>query len=934
MPRKTIFLVSKKWCSILELTSLSQSSNKRNTVRHYLPISKLVICSVIIYTARYTYVKFKSDDTSELFSQTPMIWITANQRLARYLHQQHDQSLDCLSLKNWLIRTYSTLPTPSLLLSEQQELILWDYTISAALKDKQSELALLSTHGLTKTAQAAWHLLKNWEIAPSALADSDFPEISAFYQWALAFGQHCKENNWVDISVATDQIIAYVLQQKLILPSQINLVGFEDISPQTQHLFDALSSVSSLNQIKRVDALPFQDPAADSTTQRETVTHKMGLENEEAELLAMAQWAYDLLDTEKHEKKIACVVPNLSAIRHQVVRVFNQVFKSTPHLFNISGGQTFNTFPLISTALDILQLDFSLIDIALLSRTLLSPFLGGAEQEYTARAALDISLKQAQESHISWENMRLLADKQANCPIWRTQCDHYLTHFTTANTYQSAHNWSQHFSEQLQHMGWPGERSLNSAEYQQVKRWQSLLEEFSSLDTVLKPLSRKKALHYFTHLAKSTVFQSETPETSIQVLGLLEATGLSFDYLWVSGMNQEDWPGNVSPNPFIPLVLQRNHHMPHASTERELEYSCKLTQNFCHSANNVIFSYALKKEDRAQMPSALISYLPAVTAENSFLPLSPSRYCVPQDGRYSLEYVYDDYGPPLHSEAKTQGDAALLKHQSACPFRAFAHIRLGATRIPAITFSMTPQERGICLHAVLEQVWKKLGDHETLCRQDADTLERLLTPIVRQVLTATAKKRAVRLKSRFIALEQQRLITHLKAWLEIEKKRPPFRVVALEQTIHTQFAGLTFKLRADREDELADGARVLIDYKTGNCSLTHWFGERPDEPQLPLYGLTSEHPIHGLIFAQILANQYQFRGVSEENCGILGVQSIDQQKFSDVSTLDAFYGEQKLHLTRLALEFQTGYAKVDPKQPEKTCRHCDLQSLCRVHEHR
>jgi hypothetical protein len=37
-------------------------------------------------------------------------------------------------------------------------------------------------------------------------------------------------------------------------------------------------------------------------------------------------------------------------------------------------------------------------------------------------------------------------------------------------------------------------------------------------------------------------------------------------------------------------------------------------------------------------------------------------------------------------------------------------------------------------------------------------------------------------------------------------------------------------------------------------------------------------------------------------------------------------------LERLAGEFASGHAAVDPKQRPQTCRECDLQPLCRVHE--
>lgn len=849
-------------------------------------------------------------------------WITANQRLALHLRQQYDQTqqllgrtvwetADCLSLKNWLTRTYQALPNAKFILSEHQELAVWEDIITHALTDMQPELALLSTRSLAKTAQDAWHLLKGWETPLSLLAHSDSHEVAAFYRWATMFDEQCQEKNWVDFSTCVDKVITSLGKHELALPTQIILAGFEEISPQTQRLFDILSTLCKLS---------FQDTSILPKT-----LQKVGLENEETELQAMAQWAYKI-QAENPGMTIGCVLPNLSFIRHDVERIFNRVFASKP-LFNISGGQPFHRFGMIQTAFDILQLGVSTIEIPRLSRLLTSPFLGGAEKELTARAALDIRFKETQEYQIYWKTMQFLAEKQGDTPIWLAQCHRYLTHFDTANPYQETHAWSQYFSEQLQYMGWPGERSLDSSEYQQVKRWQLLLEEFNSLGAVLGSLSKAQALHHLYHLAQATVFQPETTKTPVQILGLLEAVGLSFDYLWIAGMTQENWPGSASPNPFIPIILQRTRLMPHASAERELAYSRALTKRFSQSAATVIFSYALQKEDRAQISSALILDIPEVLAAGFSQPLEKI-----QIDKKTLEYFSDEFGPELQADEIFYGGASIFKHQAACPFKAFSKTRLNATSVPISTFSVTPQERGMYLHAALEEIWKILGDHQTLCEYDEPALEKMLQPIVHQVLSAAAKKRPFTLRPRFIALEKKRLTDQIKAWLTLEKQRAPFRVLALESEREIQFAGLTLKLRVDREDELNDGTRMIIDYKTGECSPANWFGDRPDDPQLPLYGLTCNYSIDGLAFAQIWADKLQFLGISDKNCGISGVLSIDQQKFADSLTWDVFFKTSEITLTRLAQEFQAGHAVVDPKQPDKTCRYCDLQSLCRIHE--
>ena len=55
-----------------------------------------------------------------------------------------------------------------------------------------------------------------------------------------------------------------------------------------------------------------------------------------------------------------------------------------------------------------------------------------------------------------------------------------------------------------------------------------------------------------------------------------------------------------------------------------------------------------------------------------------------------------------------------------------------------------------------------------------------------------------------------------RQWLDVETLREPFEVEQLEQGSEVaRIGGLEFRVRIDRVDRLADGSRVLIDYKTG-----------------------------------------------------------------------------------------------------------------------
>ena len=140
---------------------------------------------------------------------------------------------------------------------------------------------------------------------------------------------------------------------------------------------------------------------------------------------------------------------------------------------------------------------------------------------------------------------------------------------------------------------------------------------------------------------------------------------------------------------------------------------------------------------------------------------------------------------------------------------------------------------------------------------------------------------------------------------------------------------LPLSLRVDRVDQLADGSHLVIDYKSGRNSLSAWLGERLSQPQLPLYGVASG--VEGIAFAQVRARDCKFTGVGTME-GVPGLQSdIEKATSRSAVEVDSWSGlveHWRLTLERLATDFLTGDARVDPDP--NACNFCGFQSLCRV----
>lgn len=123
----------------------------------------------------------------------------------------------------------------------------------------------------------------------------------------------------------------------------------------------------------------------------------------------------------------------------------------------------------------------------------------------------------------------------------------------------------------LQLLGFSGERSLNSEEYQTYQKWQALLVEFASLDrAAVSQVSLYFAVTHLKQVTRETLFQPESPAVPIQILGVLEANHVTFDHLWIMNLSHEQWPLRANPNPFIPLELQAKCELPFYHNQRRL----------------------------------------------------------------------------------------------------------------------------------------------------------------------------------------------------------------------------------------------------------------------------------------------------------------------------------------------------------------------------
>jgi probable DNA repair protein len=410
-------------------------------------------------------------------------------------------------------------------------------------------------------------------------------------------------------------------------------------------------------------------------------------------------------------------------------------------------------------------------------------------------------------------------------------------------------------------------------------------------------------------------FEPEDLGQPVQVTGFVEAAQETFDHLWILGLDDETWPPGASSNPFLPLELQRAHGLPRITAERQLEWSRAITRKLLAAAPDIVASHARLSGERELSPSPLIAHLPLEKHAGV-----PQRWYLRPA---SMEVLEDTIAPPLVEGMMQSGGTRALKLQAACGFRAFAEIRLKARELDAPPLGFDHLMRGNLLHKALHYFWREMQSQPALSAASAPAVRECVAQAVNRAIAEEDGAPGTPFEVRLQAVERRRLIALLESWLEVERDRPlPFAVVEGERDREITIGGLTLRARIDRIDRLNDGRLVVIDYKSNAPSLSTWMGNRPEEPQVPLYATALEAPIAAVAFAQVQTGDSFFRSIGSEPPALNGLHSED---------IGARIEEWREVLVRLAGDFRVGRAPVDPKDPS-SCQYCGLHALCRIDE--
>lgn len=872
--------------------------------------------------------------------------VTGNARLASALQQEYQQlaidngqqvweTPDIQPWQSWLRRLWEDavfdglIESPALLLTDVQELYVWESIIGS------SNSTILRKEATAKNASEAWRQLVNWQITVEEPGFEINEDTQAFRAWVEEFELRCQQHGWLAASRMLVQLIECFAQHEYKLSSDIYLLGFDELTP-LQHAF--------VSAVRSRQGSIYWVQLAQEDDQTGTAVRLACTDNND-EIMSLARWIKSTLHTAS-DSRIGVVVPDLCTHRANLLRSLTQFLmpgnilaeSDEPLPWNISLGLPLIQYPIIETAFTLLDLCGGYFLLQDAGPLLISPYIAGAAEELGARALLDRKLRDIGEQKVNLKRLCWLAGN-SDQPWYSPRLAGNISKLEELTDEMpgsaSSSDWVKWFTEILNSAGWARDRGYNAEEHQAIEAFHKLLARFSGLQAVSERTSYSRASGLLKRLATAQIFQPRTEDTPIQILGLYEAIGQDFDALWVMDLHDGNWPASPQPSPFIPLSLQRKLAMPHADQARELAIAEGITRRLLSAASDVVMSYPLRKGEEELRPSPLIRDLPEADMQALSLSDEKTWYEMLLQSR-KVEALCNDFAPALVEE-RASGGSGIFKYQSLCPFRAFAQYRLSATALATPQVGLDAMKRGQLFHHVLELFWRDVRDLDSLKAMTDEMLKQKLDAVIEQAINQMAEHNPDIFSPRFRQIEASRLEQLSQQWLEIEKQRADFSVVNFEKEVWQDVNGINVHLWIDRVDELAAGGKVVIDYKTGSVSPSQWFGDRPEEPQLPLYSIAEgagENAVRAVLYGQLKAADMKFSGVVEQ-AGLLPnlPPSRNPQLKQITEQWPQVLDEWLLTINQLASDFRNGRAEVDPKKPD-TCEtsYCELSGLCRIDE--
>ena len=825
-------------------------------------------------------------------------------------------------------RSGETVPQ---LLSAGQAKQVWERTIAKDVSSQYSdqfEYLLWNITATANRAKTAYGLMCSYIIQPSDFDDQISQDAEHFLSWFKSYQLELRKRDWIDLEALPDRFIG---EADAIFESEgarIVFAGFDTWTPQTQLLVNVLiqkgCDIEILNH---------------ATGRGPSCMQKFEFEKTNDEIDTCARWARAVVELNPTVHKVGIIVARLSDVHQRLYRTFSAVLnpdsimekRQTHELsFHITLGTALGQTPLVVDALNLIELIRPEVDVSVMCAVIQSDRIKGWDEEAAVRSSLAEKIVGIGGTRVSIENVLTVIQNNSFdcCSLAKVLKSaqklklKMLTHADYAYWGRFFMDWMKNFQSEKRE-----NRKFGADEIQANKSWGLVLESLAELGFVSSRVNVQTVMAKLGRLVSEVSIQPRARRVPVQIGEMIALAGQSFTHLWIMGMNNQALPGTPRPNPFIPIKVQKSKEIPECSAETLRKTMTNRIDRLLSGAGTVVQSYsATDGKDHFQPSSELSGLQPYRETREFDFPEYVDYNTLLSKQFHQCESFVDWRAKPLELSTdivRFGGDASVLRIQSLCPFRGFAEHRLKARQVESRYIGISPMLRGSIAHRMFEKLYEEFPSKTAVMANEGQRYLDSAQVHARAAVEEYDSQRVRRLGNEVAETEVERLVDLARQWLNLEKIRGDFDVYERELAIDIKVAGFTFRSRIDRIDKLKDGY-LVIDYKTGNCSLRDVVGDRPRDAQLLIYAY-GLHKHMGLCISDVAYVKLK-RGEVRFMPLLPYVKKYWREEESSIPERRMSMWQERLEM--IAKGFMGGNADVEPL--DRACEYCHIKPLCRI----
>ena len=302
-------------------------------------------------------------------------------------------------------------------------------------------------------------------------------------------------------------------------------------------------------------------------------------------------------------------------------------------------------------------------------------------------------------------------------------------------------------------------------------------------------------------LAERIKFNQTSTFQNIKLISYDDVNGMIFDNLWLTGLDNQQWPKKRKLQYFIASDLVKKYGMPDSSPENTVTSQSLLLKCLSCSASDVICSYSEFKDEMRLDFTNLLSEEDDDFFDGEDPGWFYGHYCNLNGSIITIEETL----PKVENLEKLKGGTSTIQLYSQDPFSSFANGRLKIVQPTEYSYGLTPLMRGTLIHNAIAILFSERPSTYDLKQWTKDQKKKKVSIAINSSYKRISDYFKEGLAESIKFHEKRKSEIILNNLIDFFANQSNHTIHSIEENMNFTHANLLLNLKVDRVNKSPDG---------------------------------------------------------------------------------------------------------------------------------